>query len=360
METKIEPIRNSTSEADIRLSSPFKTPLSDMNSISRGWYRLKWTFGYRLIGPAAWTRKVRQRLSYEAWISSNVKGWLRFMVWRLGLRIPFKASVAGQEFRVRNLADRRVFSERIRLVYQPSPFDEEKTGKNAGVFRFTFGGKSLAFPYDGNRYGTLVVLREFFVGEPFVGLDVEGKDVVDIGSSIGDTPIYFALKGARRVIALEPYPATYARAEQNISENGFDDKITLLNEGAGASGWMKLSRSETNLWANAMPSNDGPEVHFNSLRDIITRFGIGEACLKLHGEGCEYELLEGASDEDLAHFPQIVLKYHYGANRILRRLKGAGFTIIRKWDLHYSYNSSSSKPRYEAGFILAKVQGFSS
>ncbi|MDG6908717.1 MAG: hypothetical protein JRN20_23365, partial [Nitrososphaerota archaeon] len=29
---------------------------------------------------------------------------------------------------------------------------------------------------------------------------VEGKTVVDIGSSVGDSPIYFASKGARRVI----------------------------------------------------------------------------------------------------------------------------------------------------------------
>jgi FkbM family methyltransferase len=360
METQIEEGERPPSAADIRLSSPFKTPLTDMNGIARGWYQFKWMFGYRLIGPASWTRRVRIRLSYEAWVSSHVKGWFSFMLWRLGIRIPFKASVASQEYNVRNRAERNEFSKRIRDVYQPTPFMEEKTGERTGVFRFSFKGKNLAFPYDGNRYGTLIVLKEFFVDEPFAGLDVEGVDVVDIGSSIGDTPIYFALKGASRVIALEPYPAAYAWAKRNISENGFGDKVTLLNEGTGSSGWMKLSATETNLWANAIPSNDGPEVRFNSLRDIITRFGIETASLKLHGEGCEYELLEGASDEDLAHFPNIVLKYHYGATRILKRLKSAGFIITRKWDLHFSYNLSSSKPKYEAGFILAKLAGKSS
>ncbi len=36
-------------------------------------------------------------------------------------------------------------------------------------------------------------------------LDVSGKVVIDVGASIGDSAIYFALKGARKVIAIEPH-----------------------------------------------------------------------------------------------------------------------------------------------------------
>jgi FkbM family methyltransferase len=355
MESQIQGGDDSHLMSGSRLANPFKTPLNDMGQMARGWYRLKWAFGLRLKGPASWTRKVRMKLSYERWISSNVSGWSGFLLWRLQIRIPFKAILEGKEYHVRNTKERNEFSRQVRFAYQPSPFRDEKMGEQAGVFRFSSRGKDLAFPYDGNRYGVLTVLKEFFVNEPFAGLDVEGMDVVDIGSSLGDTPIYFAMKGARRVIALEPYPAIFAEGKRNISDNGFEGKVTFLNEGAGASGWMKLSRSEKNLWANAVPSNDGLDVRFNSLNDIIERFGIGTAALKLHGEGCEYELLETATDEDLAHFPQIVLKYHYGASRILKRLRAAGFVILKKWDLHFTYNSASSRPRYEAGFVLAKL-----
>jgi FkbM family methyltransferase len=339
------------------LSSPFKNPLADMGGITSFLYRLKWAIGYRLIGPSSWTGPIRRRLSYERWLTSHAKGWPRFLLWRLGLKVPFHVSVAGQQYHIQNEAQRAEFSKYARDVYQPFPFEEERLGRRAGVFRFSFRGKRLAFPYNETRDGTSVVLREFFLGEPWGGLDVEGKDVVDIGASIGETAIYFCLKGARRVIALEPYPAAYERARQNILANGFDDKVTLVNEGAGTSGWMKLSRSETNLWANAIPSSDGLEVRFNSLKDIITRFGIKTASLKLHGEGCEYALLENASPEDLAHFPQIVMKYHYGATQILKNLKSAGFEITRHWNLHFSYNPKSPNPNYEAGFILAKQAG---
>jgi len=35
-------------------------------------------------------------------------------------------------------------------------------------------------------------------------LDVKGKRVLDVGASIGDTAVYFALRGAREVVAFEP------------------------------------------------------------------------------------------------------------------------------------------------------------
>jgi FkbM family methyltransferase len=356
MATREQGIIEPASLAGPQLTSPSRTPVSETGKAAFAFYRFKWIFGYRLIGPSAWTRKVKTRLVYERWVMSHVKGWFGFLLWRLRIRIPFSATVAGREYHVRNSVDRSELSRSIRESFQPSPFKEDVLGEREGVFHFSFVGKELSFPYVGDRYGTMVVLREFFVREPYSGLDVAGKDVVDIGSSIGDTPIYFALKGARRIIAFEPYPATYARAKLNISANGFDDKVTLLNEGAGVSGWMRLTRKERNLWANAVPSTDGQDVRFNSLREIISRFDINKAVLKFHGEGSEYEFFLNASTEDLAHFPQVALKYHYGARPILKKLKEAGFTIERKWDLHFSYNSSSSSPRYEAGMILAKRQ----
>jgi FkbM family methyltransferase len=338
-----------------QLTGPSKTPLSEMGKPARAFYRFKWIFGYRLIGPSAWTRKIKTRLVYESWVMSHVNGWPSFLLWRLGIRIPFSATVAGRDYRVTNSVDRSELSKNIRESFQPSPFEEDVRGEHEGIFHFTFKGKELSFPYVGDRYGTMVILREFFVREPYGGLDVAGKDVVDIGSSIGDTPIYFALGGARRVIAFEPYPATYGRAKQNISANGFDDRVILLNEGAGVQGWMKLTREERNLWANAVPSTDGQEVRFSSMKEIISRFDIDKAVLKFHGEGSEYEFFLNASNVDLGHFPQIALKYHYGAKPIVKKLREAGFTIQRKWDLHFSYNSSSSSPRYEAGMILAKL-----
>ena len=48
-----------------------------------------------------------------------------------------------------------------------------------------------------------------FLYEEYQTLPVKDRIVIDIGGSIGDTAIYFALKGAKKVIALEPFLLNY-------------------------------------------------------------------------------------------------------------------------------------------------------
>ena len=64
------------------------------------------------------------------------------------------------------------------------------------------------------------IVRENFVGGAYDDLDVGGRTVVDVGAGVGDTEILFALRGARRVVALEPYPSLYGEALINIRANG--------------------------------------------------------------------------------------------------------------------------------------------
>ena len=91
----------------------------------------------------------------------------------------------------------------------------------------------LAFTYDG--YYLMLDLGcggdifESFFKEDYNFLNVERKDCVDIGANIGDTAIYFAIKGARRVISLEPYPYTFALASKNVDSLKLKNKVILLN-----------------------------------------------------------------------------------------------------------------------------------
>jgi hypothetical protein len=62
-------------------------------------------------------------------------------------------------------------------------------------------------------------------------LNVEDKVVVDVGAFIGDSSIYFALRGASRVIAVEPHPEAYKVMVENIRLNGLEDVITPVNAG---------------------------------------------------------------------------------------------------------------------------------
>ena len=74
------------------------------------------------------------------------------------------------------------------------------------VFRF----KTIK---DARNIGGLI--SENLVYEQYKILDVSNKDVVDVGAALGDTAIYFALKGAKHVYAFEPYPYSYNIAKKN-------------------------------------------------------------------------------------------------------------------------------------------------
>jgi len=76
-------------------------------------------------------------------------------------------------------------------------------------------------------------------------LDVKGKRVLDVGASIGDTAVYFALRRATEVVAFEPYPFPYVFALKNIEVNGLKN-VKVINAGvAGREVFSKQRAWET-------------------------------------------------------------------------------------------------------------------
>src|SRR5438132_253853 len=73
-----------------------------------------------------------------------------------------------------------------------------------------------------------------FLKDDYAKLPVKEKIVIDVGSNIGDTPIYFALQGAKKIIGLEPFPRNYELANKNIITNNLSDKITMILAGCSA------------------------------------------------------------------------------------------------------------------------------
>jgi tRNA G37 N-methylase Trm5 len=72
------------------------------------------------------------------------------------------------------------------------------------------------------------IIEIFHYGE-YEPLGVEGRVVVDIGAFVGDSTIYFALKGARKVIVIEPHPGAYAEMLDNIKLNNLEGMIIPVN-----------------------------------------------------------------------------------------------------------------------------------
>jgi len=65
------------------------------------------------------------------------------------------------------------------------------------LVEFVINGKSIIF------YGWLQ--GDMLAISDYVRFDVKGKRVLDVGAAVGETAVYFALRGAREVVAFEPY-----------------------------------------------------------------------------------------------------------------------------------------------------------
>ncbi|AFK22092.1 putative FkbM family methyltransferase [Pyrococcus sp. ST04] len=145
-----------------------------------------------------------------------------------------------------------------------------------------------------NGWGVLV---DTYINQDYNVFDVSNKTVVDVGAYIGDTAVFFALNGAKRVYSFEPHPILYQIAQYNIKINKLSNVVRLKNAGVGGhTGQMLLETDEAHLDSSGYVSKFYlPNTkHFNvPLFDIAELFDVLDSVdiLKVDCEGCEFEVL---------------------------------------------------------------------
>lgn len=163
----------------------------------------------------------------------------------------------------------------------------------------------------------------------YENLPLKDKTIIDIGACTGDTSVYFALKGAKKIIAVEPFPKNFEILKKNIEENHFDESIIPILAACGYS--KKEILIDPNLH-NGMRSilhefSDGIKISTLTLEEIIKDYDINNAILKLDCEGCEYETILNSSPVTLQKFTDIQIEYHDGSKNLEAKLISAGFTV---------------------------------
>jgi hypothetical protein len=160
-------------------------------------------------------------------------------------------------------------------------------------------GESATIPFQ-ERYVTLEggakygAAHEVFWIQTYGWLDVLGKWVVDVGASVGDSAVFFHLKGARGVIAFESDSELAELCRRNLLRNGAKEFVVLAQA------------CET---LDDLPAPVGPDP-----------------VLKMDCEGAEFPILERTSDRGLRQFSQILMEYHRSPGPLLDRLRTAGFS----------------------------------
>jgi FkbM family methyltransferase len=158
-------------------------------------------------------------------------------------------------------------------------------------------------------------IPEIFDLGVYASLDVKDKVVIDVGAFVGDSAIYFALKGAKRVIAVEPHPGAFAEMLENIKLNKMENIIIPVNAGlASKSGKVCLEKSIDNSDTLVMYHGLGDCINAISavtLGELISRFGVDpdNAMLKMDCEGCEYDVILN-DYEHIRMFKELVFEYH--------------------------------------------------
>ena len=170
---------------------------------------------------------------------------------------------------------------------------------------------------------------EVFQKDEYGFLNVENKQVLDIGANIGDTTLYFLLKSARNVIAIEPYPANCEIIRRNLETNLVDEKRTVvLNCGVGHSGQISISTEIINPGAcERISSTRGKIIDIVPLSNITSLYNIEHGVLKMDCEGCEYDALLDEGCDTLQRFDQMQIEYHYGPRILIEKLQFCGFFV---------------------------------
>ena len=204
-----------------------------------------------------------------------------------------------------------------------------------------------------------------FSKELYGRLPVKGREVIDIGANIADSSIYFAVKGADRIIGIEPLPKNYEIARKNIEVNNLSDKISLILGGcAGTSKQIRINSKIQDIEHCILSNHHTDDISYEvavslfTLEDILEMGKIKSgAILKMDCEGCEYDSILTANENVLKRFNHILIEYHYGYRKLKHKLENSGFnvSITRPKALrrHYSDEFPNNKWMY-SGYIYAE------
>jgi FkbM family methyltransferase len=181
------------------------------------------------------------------------------------------------------------------------------------------------------------MIYETFIKQQYSLVDVSEKVVIDVGAYIGDSTIYFLLRGADRVIAIEPNPVAYQEMLENIRLNNLMDKVIPLNAG--------ISNKHDKICIHEQDVNKAIGIYYGTgkhpscivyvdaltLEDIVERY-LGDvqdpwgSVLKMDCEGCEFTPLD-ISCQILLRFTQIIIEYHGEPYSLINHLKKCGFRV---------------------------------
>jgi FkbM family methyltransferase len=194
--------------------------------------------------------------------------------------------------------------------------------------QLTFRGTTLGFVVDDTPLEIAYQLYEAFDQEDYRRVDAAGQAVVDVGANVGDTAIYFLLRGATKVVGVEPNFPAVSMFERNMRLNKVSDRASVIGALVSDRPGVASVAPEDSLASNRRPreTSGGRQVPVISLQNVLEMAAVDRPFLKLDCEGAEYDILRTPEDT-LRRFGRVFGEYHYGFEGVQRPLAKAGFTV---------------------------------
>ena len=244
----------------------------------------------------------------------------------------------------------------VNFIHDLSKNNKSQNGfefnSSSGIFTFLYSGKMIKMKlYENGKFNGEFAscLCDYDFLEP-----IQDNTVIDVGANIGDSSVWFAVKGASTVIGLEPYRYSYNMAMKNIEINNLICKVVILNAGYGPTGEIELEDKITNVGTELKEYRGGIKTNLFTLKDLLNMNDLvieGELLLKMDCEGCEYNLLNEEVDT-LKKFKKIIIEYHYGYEKLVSKLKECNFDI--KYTEPYEWYHKETGRNLISGYIYAK------
>jgi FkbM family methyltransferase len=206
------------------------------------------------------------------------------------------------------------------------------------LLQFVYLNKNIQFSYNSedDLLTILMALDVTFIQRKWRMIECKGNIIVDVGGNVGDTAIYFALNGAKKVITIEPFPSLFEILRNAVSYQNSDTILCINNTFEGfveghsfkANGNMSYPYFGSYFGPeDVLKRDDFSKTENASFNDLLNSDEIyNNYILKLSCAGCEYYLLK-LSTVYLRHFKQIVVEYNYGYRSICNKLKESGFVV---------------------------------
>ena len=179
-------------------------------------------------------------------------------------------------------------------------------------------------------------LTETFINEAYGCFNIKNGTIVDIGAFIGDTAMYFASKGAKKILGFEASPPIFEIAQKNIEINKLRDTVEIRNYAvSGREGEIKLSFYNGQPGSSSIVFQDYHSlrstnylVKTTTLNQIMKEVNYIDL-LKIDCEGAEYQILPLASKEgNLKNVSNIIMEIHGPPRQILDVLKANQFRTV--------------------------------